>query len=89
LVWHDSTCRISCRHEELSTRPKARCKAPEFEDSKLGITLLRQRMSMGLSGPAGPNEDPRGVHLLLAAHTLFEWPKLDSLDGDGSATLEP
>ena len=61
-------------------------------------------MSMGLSGPAGPKlfhwhlvnasfantmKPPRGVHLLLAAHTLFEWPKLDSLDGDGSATLEP
>jgi hypothetical protein len=35
------------------------------------------------------NEAPKGIHLLLAAHTSFEWPKLNSLDGDGSATLEP
>jgi hypothetical protein len=42
-----------------------------------------------VGGIANTMKPPKGVHLLLAAHTLFEWPKLDSLDGDGSATLEP
>lgn len=27
--------------------------------------------------------------LLMAAYKVFEWPQLNSLEGDSSATLEP
>ena len=56
---------------------------PMFKISGILLTFIPVAFPLAFS------QTPPSQLQLLAAHTLFEWPKLNSLDGDGSATLEP